>query len=147
VGTDRLDIALVVSGSGILHGSRALSMFWIPGYPDPPAPGHLQRPSFGPGVKRRPKLVEKTLMRRRLMRRTTTKTAKNQKTSSRASAGEGRDHIHISSACLHAEQEDEGQKTAYRPRYPQQGGDQLSLCMHKAEQWLLATPLKIAWTV
>jgi hypothetical protein len=39
------------------------------------------------------------------------------------------------------------QKIAYRPRYPQQGGDQLSLCLHKAAQWLLATPLKIAWTV
>jgi hypothetical protein len=52
------------------------------------------------------------------MRRTTTKTAKDQKTSSRAPAGEGRDHIHVSSARLRAEQEDEGQKTAYRPRYP-----------------------------
>jgi hypothetical protein len=35
----------------------------------------------------------------------------------------------------------------YRPRYPRQGGDQLSLCLPKAAQWLLATPLKIAWTV
>jgi hypothetical protein len=52
------------------------------------------------------------------MRRTMTKTAKDQKTSSRASAGEGRDHVHVSSARLCAEQEDEGQKTAYRPRYP-----------------------------
>jgi hypothetical protein len=81
------------------------------------------------------------------MRRTTTKTTKDQKTSSRASAGEGRDHVHVSSACLYAEQEDEGQKTAYRPRYPRQGGVQLSPCLHKAEQWLLATPLKIAWTL
>jgi hypothetical protein len=32
-----------------------LSVFWIPGYPGLPAPGPLQRPSFGPGVKRRPK--------------------------------------------------------------------------------------------
>jgi hypothetical protein len=30
---------------------------------------------------------------------------------------------------------------------PRQGGDQLSLCLHKAAQWLLATPLKIGWTV
>jgi hypothetical protein len=52
------------------------------------------------------------------MRRTTTKTAKDQKTSSRAPAGEGRDHVRVSSARLHAEQEDKGQKTAYRPRYP-----------------------------
>jgi hypothetical protein len=42
------------------------------------------------------------------MRRTTTKTAKDQKTSSRASAGEGRDHV--SSARLRAEQEDKGRR-------------------------------------
>jgi hypothetical protein len=78
------------------------------------------------------------------MRRTMAKTAKDQKTSSRAPAGEERDHIRISSARWRAEQE---QKTVYRPRYPRQGGDQLSLCLPKAAQWLLATPLKIAWTV
>jgi hypothetical protein len=77
------------------------------------------------------------------VRRTTTKTAKDQKTSSRAPAGEERNYVHISLARLHAEQEDNRQKIAYRPRYPQQGGDQLSLCLHKAAQWLLATPLKI----
>jgi hypothetical protein len=44
------------------------------------------------------------------MRRTTTKTAKDQKTSSRASTGEGRDHVHVSSARLHAEQEDKGRR-------------------------------------
>jgi hypothetical protein len=81
------------------------------------------------------------------MRRTTTKTAKDQKTSSRAPAGEERRHAHVSSARLHAEQEDNGQKTVYCPHYPRQGGDQLSLCLPKAAQWLLATPLKIAWTV
>jgi hypothetical protein len=74
------------------------------------------------------------------MRRTMTKTTKDQKTSSRPSAGEGRAHIHVSSARLRAEQEEQGQKTTYRPRYPRQGGDQLSPCLHKAEQWLLATP-------
>jgi hypothetical protein len=37
-----------------------------------------------------------------------TKTAKDQKTSSRASAGEERDHVHVSSAHLRAEQEDKG---------------------------------------
>jgi hypothetical protein len=47
----------------------------------------------------------------------------------------------------HAEQEDNGQKTAYHPRYPRQGGDQLLMCLPKAAQWLLATPLKIALTV
>jgi hypothetical protein len=70
------------------------------------------------------------------------KTAKDQKASSRAPAGEERDHVHVSSARWRAEQEDKGKKTAYRPRYPQQGGDQLSLCLPKAAQWLLATPLK-----
>jgi hypothetical protein len=49
--------------------------------------------------------TEKTLMRRRLMRRTTAKTAKDQKTSSRAISHEGRDHIHVSSARFRAEQE------------------------------------------
>jgi hypothetical protein len=91
--------------------------------------------------------TEKALMRRHLARRTTTKTAKDQKTSSRAPAGEERNYVHISSTRLHGEQEDKGQKTVYRPCYPRQGGDQLSLCLPKAAQWLLATPLKIAWTV
>jgi hypothetical protein len=30
---------------------------------------------------------------------------------------------------------------------PRQGGHQLLSCLHKAAQWLLATPLKIGWTV
>jgi hypothetical protein len=135
----------LIALDGTLHA--CMSVFWIPGYPGPPALGPLQRPCCGPGVKRQLKLLEKTLMRRHLMRRTMTKTAKDQKTSSRAPAGEGRDHVHVSSSRLHAEQEDEGQKTVYRARYPRQGGDQLSPCLHKAAQWLLATPLKIAWTV
>jgi hypothetical protein len=88
--------------------SIRLSVFWIPGYLGPPAPGPLQRPSFGQGVERRPKPAEKTLMRRRLMRRTMTKTAKDQKTSSQASSRGGRDHVHVSSARLRAEQEDKG---------------------------------------
>jgi hypothetical protein len=114
-------------------GSRGLlSVFWILGYPGPPAPGPCHRPTFSPGENRRPKLFEKTLMSRRLMRRTTVETAKDQKTSSRAPAGEERDHVHVSSACWRAEQEDKGQKTAYCPRYPRQGGDQLSLCLPKA---------------
>jgi hypothetical protein len=81
------------------------------------------------------------------MRRMTTETAKDQKISSRAPTGEERRYAHVSSACFHAEQEDNGQKTAYLLRYPRQGGDQLSLCVPKVAQWLLATPLKIAWTV
>jgi hypothetical protein len=91
--------------------------------------------------------TEKALTRRRLVRRTTTETAKDQKTSSRAPAGEERNYDHVSSVRLRAEQEDNGQKTVYRPRYPRQGGDQLSPCLPKAAQWLLATPLKIVWMV
>jgi hypothetical protein len=81
------------------------------------------------------------------VRRTTAETAKDQKTSSRAPAGEEMTHAHASSAHWRAEQEANGQKTTYRPRYPRQGGDQLSLCLPKAAQWQLATPLNIAWTV
>jgi hypothetical protein len=44
------------------------------------------------------------------MRRTMTKTTKDQKTSLRASAGEGKDHVHISSARLRAKQEDKGRR-------------------------------------
>jgi hypothetical protein len=69
------------------------------------------------------------------VRRTTTQMAKDQKTSSRAPAGEERKHAHVSLARLRAEQEDNGQKTAYHPCYPRQGGDQLSLCLPKAVQW------------
>jgi hypothetical protein len=76
--------------------------------------------------------TEKTLMRRRLMRRTMAKTAKDQKTSSRGPAGEEREHVHVSSTRWRAEQEDKGRKTAYCPCYPRQGGDQLSPCLPKA---------------
>jgi hypothetical protein len=44
------------------------------------------------------------------MRRTMTKMAKDQKTSSRAVPRKGKDHIHVSSAHLHAEQEDKGRR-------------------------------------
>jgi hypothetical protein len=107
-----------------------------------PSSAHLQ-----PRGRTTTQATEKTLTRRRLVRRMTTKTAKDQKTSSRAPAGEERKYAHVSSARLRAEQEDNGQKTANHPRYPRQGGDQLLLCLPKAAQWLLATPLKIAWTV
>jgi hypothetical protein len=52
------------------------------------------------------------------MRRTTTETAKDRKTSSRAPAGEERKYVRVCLVRLRAEQEDNGQKTAYRPRYP-----------------------------
>jgi hypothetical protein len=44
------------------------------------------------------------------MRRTMAKTAKDQKTSSRAVSHEGRDHVHISSAHFCAEQEYKGRR-------------------------------------
>jgi hypothetical protein len=44
------------------------------------------------------------------MRRKMTKTAKDQKTSSQPFAGEGRDHVHVSSARLCAEQEDKSRR-------------------------------------
>jgi hypothetical protein len=44
------------------------------------------------------------------MRRMTTKTTKDQKTPSRAPAGEGRNHVHVSSAYLRAEEEDKGRR-------------------------------------
>jgi hypothetical protein len=82
--------------------SGLLSVFMIPGYPSPPAPGPLQGPSFTED--RSP--TKKTLIRRRLMRRTMTKTAKDQKTSSRGVPHEGTDHIHVSSVRSSVEQED-----------------------------------------
>jgi hypothetical protein len=79
-----------------------------------PSSAHLQ-----PRGKMMMQAMEKTLTRRCLMRRTMTKTAKDQKTSLRAPAGEERNHAHISSARLCAEQEDNRQKTVFCPRYPQ----------------------------
>jgi hypothetical protein len=54
--------------------------------------------------------AEKTLMRGRLMRRTTAKTTKDQKTSSRADSREGMDHTHVSSVRFCAEQEDKSRR-------------------------------------
>jgi hypothetical protein len=44
------------------------------------------------------------------MRRTTAKTAKDQKTSSRAVSREGRDHVHVSSVRFCAGQEDKSRR-------------------------------------
>jgi hypothetical protein len=44
------------------------------------------------------------------MRRTTAKTAKDQKTFSRDVSREGRDHVHISSVHFRAEQEDKSRR-------------------------------------
>jgi hypothetical protein len=57
-------------------------------------------------------------MRGCLVRRTTAKATKDQKTSSRAISREGMDHIHVSSVRFHAEQEDEDRRPPYHPRYP-----------------------------
>jgi hypothetical protein len=81
------------------------------------------------------------------MRRTTTKTTKDQKTSSRAISHDGRDHVHVSSVRFRAEQEDKSRRLRTIHATPDMGGDQLSPCLHKAAQWFLATPLKIGWTV
>jgi hypothetical protein len=80
------------------------------------------------------------------MRRTTTKTAKDQKTSSRPVPCEGMDHIHVSSVRSYAEQEDKDGRQRNIHATPT-GGDQLLPCLHKAAQWLLTTPLKIGWMV
>jgi hypothetical protein len=39
----------------VLEDKVLVLVFWILGYPGPPAPGPLQWPSFSPGVERRPK--------------------------------------------------------------------------------------------
>jgi hypothetical protein len=80
------------------------------------------------------------------VRRTTTETAKDQKTSSRALAGEERCRA-TSVSTFSCGARRWRQKTAYCPRYPRQGGDQLLPCLRKAAQWLLATPLNMAWMV
>jgi hypothetical protein len=85
------------------------------------------------------------------MRRTTTKTAKDQKASSRGVPREvflvrGRtrsapaQHVPVLSEKIRTED-------GVSPTLPRQGGDQLLLCLHKAAWWLLITPLKIGWMV
>jgi hypothetical protein len=49
-------------------------------------------------------------MRGHLMRRTTAKTTKDQKTSSRAISREGMDHTHVSSVRFRAKQEDKDRR-------------------------------------
>jgi hypothetical protein len=84
----------------------SMSVFWIPGYPGPPAPRPLQWPNFGPGEERRPKLSEEDTHEEAPHEENDSQTAKDQKTSSRAVPHEGKDHIQVSSAHLRAEQED-----------------------------------------
>jgi hypothetical protein len=89
---------------------RRLSVFWIPGYPGPPAPGLLQRPNFGPGEERRPKLSGEDPHEEAPHEENDGTMAKYKKTSSRAVPHEGKDHIHISSARFRAEQEDKSRR-------------------------------------
>jgi hypothetical protein len=88
-------------------------MCWCYGYQGIPVHlllGPFNGPSSAQGWNDDRSPAEKTLMRRCLMRRTMTKTAKDQKTSSRAVPREGRDHIHVSSARFRAEQEDKSRR-------------------------------------
>jgi hypothetical protein len=85
-------------------------VFWIPGYPGPPAPGPFQRPNFGPGGERRPKLSREDPHEEAPHEENDGTTAKYQKTSSRVVPHEGKDHIHVSSARFRAEQEDKGRR-------------------------------------
>jgi hypothetical protein len=81
-------------------------VFWMSGYPGPPAPGPLQRPSFSPGVNRRPKPNKEDPHVEAPHEENDDKTAKDQKTSSRGAPREGKDQICTSSACSGVEQED-----------------------------------------
>jgi hypothetical protein len=79
------------------ESGRQLSVFWIPGYPGPPAPGPLQWPSFGLGADRRPKPSKEDPHEEAPHEENDGKTVKDQKTSSRGIPREGKDHIHVSS--------------------------------------------------
>jgi hypothetical protein len=56
-----------------------MSVYWILGYPGPPAPGPPQRPIFSDKEQEEDlSPTTKTLVRRSLMRRTTTKNRRNE---------------------------------------------------------------------
>jgi hypothetical protein len=81
------------------------------------------------------------------MRRTTTKTTKDQKTSSRDISHEGRDHVHISSACFHAEQEDKSRRLRTAHATPDREETNFRHAYIKQHSGCWPPPLKIAWTV
>jgi hypothetical protein len=85
-------------------------VFWIPGYPGPPAPRPLQRPSFGLGVNRRPKPNKEDPHEDAPHEEIDDKTAKDQKTSSRGVPREGKDQIYASSVRSGVEREDKDRK-------------------------------------
>jgi hypothetical protein len=73
------------------------------------------------------------------MRRTTGKTAKDQKTSSRGVPHEGRDQICASSAQSCVEREDKVRRWRTVHATPTRG-DQHVPCLYKTARWLLPTP-------
>jgi hypothetical protein len=75
-------------------------VFWIPGYPGPPAP------SFGLGANLRPKPSKEDPHEEVPHEENDDKTAKDQKTSSQGVTREGKDQIYASSAQSCVEQED-----------------------------------------
>jgi hypothetical protein len=81
------------------------------------------------------------------MRRTTTKTAKDQKTSSRAGSREGRDHIHISSALFRAKQEDKSRRVRTIHATPDREETNFRHACIKRHNGCWPPPLKIGWTV
>jgi hypothetical protein len=91
--------------------------------------------------------TEKTLTRRRLVRRMTTETAKDQKTSSRAPAGEERRCAHVSSARLRAEQEDNGRRPRTAHATPDREETNFRCACIKWHSGCWPPPLNIAWTV
>jgi hypothetical protein len=91
--------------------------------------------------------TEKTLMRRHLMRRTTAKTAKDQKTSSRAISREGKDHIHISSTCFYAEKEDKIRRLRTIHATPDREKTSFHRACIRRHSGCWPPPLKIGWMV
>jgi hypothetical protein len=85
-------------------------------------------------------------MRRRLMRRTTTKLLRTRRPPREVFLVRGRtrsapaQHVPVLSEKIRS---DDGVPSMI----PRQGGDQPLPCLHKAARWLLTTPLKIGWTV
>jgi hypothetical protein len=86
--------------------SSFMSVFWITGYPGPPAPGPLQRPSFGLGAKWRPNPSKEDPHEEAPHEDNDDKIAKDRKTSLRGVPRERRDQIYASSAQSCVERED-----------------------------------------
>jgi hypothetical protein len=90
--------------------------------------------------------AKKTLMRRRIMRRTMTKLLRTRRPPREVFLVRGRirsvpaQHIPVLSKNIRSED-------GIPSMLSQQGGDQLLPCLHKATRWLLPPPLKIGWTV